>query len=290
MACDFKSKFKLIKFLRKGNVSEIFKCADRITGQQFACKLIKGLRNNRRFIKYELPNARLCDYRHIYKIHECFYDETNEETHIVTELGNGDVMDYIETYNLNIYEKINTIRQMTLALNYIQTKGIYHGDIKLENFIYRRHIRSDSIDIDYLTDNVKNEFTVKLIDFEFSRKYDKSLGDSNVFKGVRGSPSYIAPELLIQRKYNYLADNWSLGVCAYAVLTNTYPIHATNGIRNINKRRQYVKRTYNVNYNPNIWNELPVESRDFVKGLLENDPAQRRSISDCLTHDLLSTI
>ena len=126
--------------------------------------------------------------------------------------------------------------------------------------------------------------------FEFSRKYDKKHGTENILKGVRGSPSYIAPELLIQKNYNYLADNWSLGVCAYAVLTNTYPINATFGVRNNNQRLQYVKRIYNVNYHPNIWNELPRESQDFVKGLLENDPMRRRSISDCLTHDLFSTV
>jgi serine/threonine protein kinase len=290
MTCEFKSKFKLIKFLRKGTVSEIFKCADRITGQHFACKIIKGSRNNRRFLNYELPNASLCNYKHIYKIHDYFYDKTNEEAHIVTELGNGDMMDYIETYNLNIYEKINIIEQMTRAINYIQTKGIYHGDVKLENFIYRKNIRSDSIDIDYIPEYSKNDNTVKLIDFEFSRKYDKTLETENIFKGVRGSPSYIAPELLIQKKYNYLADNWSLGVCVYVILTNTFPINPTMGIRNINQRHRYVKQTYNVNYNPNIWNSLPVESHDFVKGLLENDPTKRRSITDCLKHDLLSTV
>jgi len=87
------------------------------------------------------------------------------------------------------------IKYILNAVNYFHSKFICHWDLKLENI---------------LLDNHKN---VKLIDFGFAT-YSKNKNNN-----FCGTPSYMAPELILKKEYcGNKADIWSCGVIFYVLL------------------------------------------------------------------------
>mmetsp|Transcript_4864 Transcript_4864/g.429 ORF Transcript_4864/g.429 Transcript_4864/m.429 type:complete len:94 (+) Transcript_4864:571-852(+) len=56
-------------------------------------------------------------------------------------------------------------------------------------------------------------YEVKIIDWGCSKKYS----DNPIMHDLVGTPYYIAPEV-INKKYDYKCDMWSLGVILFALL------------------------------------------------------------------------
>eukprot|EP00826_Nyctotherus_ovalis_P014098 TRINITY_DN13894_c0_g1_i3.p1 TRINITY_DN13894_c0_g1~~TRINITY_DN13894_c0_g1_i3.p1 ORF type:complete len:258 (+),score=43.85 TRINITY_DN13894_c0_g1_i3:110-883(+) len=97
-------------------------------------------------------------------------------------------------------------RQIVSGVSYCHKHSIAHRDIKLDNVLL-------------------NEYDgVKIIDFGFSTyTHDNKKG-----RGFCGTPSYMAPEIVLRRPYvDQLADVWALGVLLYALAAGTLPFRGT---------------------------------------------------------------
>lgn len=104
--------------------------------------------------------------------------------------------------------------------------------------------------------------------------------------GHRGKPSYMAPEMFLQRSYDALAaDVFSCGVCAYALAMGSYPWSSTRpnaclafmfaqrfGLTELLQRRRLATASKQ---------RVPIASRmtpsfhQLLVGLLKMDPARR---------------
>ena len=73
----------------------------------------------------------------------------------------------------------------------------------------------------FVSENEK-DFQLKLIDFGFAQKFDRSEGMSLVL----GSPLYMAPELVKRMKYDEKVDIWALGCITYLLLSGLTPFQA----------------------------------------------------------------
>mmetsp|Transcript_22866 Transcript_22866/g.3759 ORF Transcript_22866/g.3759 Transcript_22866/m.3759 type:complete len:119 (+) Transcript_22866:534-890(+) len=91
------------------------------------------------------------------------------------------------------------------AVLYCHKEQIVHRDLKPENVIFE----SD-----------ENDAPIKVIDFGFSIKQNKV----RKFKSVKGSPYYMAPEVL-KGNYDEKCDVWSCGVILYMMLSGTPPFN-----------------------------------------------------------------
>jgi serine/threonine protein kinase len=65
---------------------------------------------------------------------------------------------------------------------------------------------------------VKNG-VLKIGDFGFAKNEE----GQDLMSTIVGSPAYMAPQILVKRKYNYKCDIWSLGVLAFEMLTGNLP-------------------------------------------------------------------
>ena len=83
-------------------------------------------------------------------------------------------------------------------------KGIIYRDLKPENILFC----SDG----YL----------KLADFGLSRKFD----EGEVYTTICGTPSYLAPELLLKHGHNKTIDLWCLGTLMYEMLCGIPPFYS----------------------------------------------------------------
>ena len=100
-----------------------------------------------------------------------------------------------------------------------------------------------------------------------------------------GTPSYLAPEIVLKRAegYDQAVDSWSAGVIIYAMLTNSSPFeeHEEEPLqeRVLKRKVDYsILRKFNVS-------EIGI---DFISKLLIEDPKTRLSLKDALSHPWLS--
>lgn len=105
------------------------------------------------------------------------------------------------------------IDNMLHSLNNLYYRGIIHSDIKPGNI---------------LIDITGNKPIAYLADFGLSTQLPCDTTDRNVDMGIRGSPIYMAPEMLFHNSYfNEKIDIWALGVTMLTYLADsefTYPI------------------------------------------------------------------
>lgn len=124
---------------------------------------------------------------------------------LVTEYIDGiDLQSYLSNRGKLTAEEVGKfLTQMADALNHAHTNNIIHRDIKLSNVLF--------------TGEAQNPRFV-LVDFGISRMTE---GIQTV-KRVAGTYYYMAPEQLRGRPCEQ-SDLWSLGVCAYTLLTGIKP-------------------------------------------------------------------
>jgi serine/threonine protein kinase len=143
-------------------------------------------------------------------------------SHIVTIYDiqeEGDVayifMEYIEGSTLEkilLDEKppekehiLSLLRQTAAALDFAHSKGIIHRDIKPANIMVRR------------------DWTAKIADFGIAKMQSQSLTQTGL---VVGTPNYMSPEQIQGKSVDSKADQFSLGVIAYEVMTGEKPFVA----------------------------------------------------------------
>ena len=124
------------------------------------------------------------------------------------ELGEYDLQDYVDNYNLSSFWLLRLMLQMIYAVKYIHGLGIIHRDIKPNNFI----VFMNNLNVD------GNYGCVKLCDFGHSTIYNK-LNDNTKDVCVYTSR---APELLINGDYDYMIDIWSVGSTFLYMLTEDF--------------------------------------------------------------------
>jgi serine/threonine-protein kinase ULK/ATG1 len=110
-------------------------------------------------------------------------------------------------------------RHIAGALQAIHQRQIIHRDIKPQNILLS--FRSTSS-----TQSFKDA-TIKLADFGFARY----LSSSDMAATLCGSPLYMAPEILLGRRYDSKVDLWSTGTILYQCLTGEAPFKVSMIIR-----------------------------------------------------------
>ena len=102
---------------------------------------------------------------------------------------------------------IGLVSQVASAIDYAHSKGVIHRDIKPSNLIL------------YDGDQVK------VTDFGIAKLIDAEMTQSGT---LLGTPSYMSPEQAMGEKLDGRSDIFSLGVCAFEMLSGEQPFPGTN--------------------------------------------------------------
>jgi fused len=172
--------------------------------------------------------------------------ETQSEFILVTELGQGELFNIIEDdHSLEEAEIRRIAQQLVRALHYIHSNRITHRDMKPQNIL----MTSDGV--------------IKLCDFGFARHMSYK---TEVLTSLKGTPLYMAPEVVKEEPYNHTADLWSLGVILYELATGTPPFTAPNLITLVE----------HISKDPIVYPDIITgDFKGFLKGLLNKDPKRR---------------
>lgn len=133
------------------------------------------------------------------------YDSYNfDDGQIVLEeyIDGITVADVLESGKYTYSGAAKVISEVCDALSVIHSKGYVHRDIKPENVM------------------ITTDATIKLIDFNASRKYDISKSNDTVALGTIG---YASPEQLGLSQSDARTDIYALGVLLNVMLTGVHP-------------------------------------------------------------------
>lgn len=139
----------------------------------------------------------------------------------------GDLSTFIKK-RCKLSEKIcqKFLQQLALGLQFLRSHSLSHLDLKPQNLLLVTKPKLSlkiggrcSYSCTQRMVVVKYLNTVVVTDFGFAQ----FLNDDTQKNSIRGSPLYMAPEMLLNKTYDAKADLWSVGVIAYECLFGKAP-------------------------------------------------------------------
>ncbi|RCV20787.1 hypothetical protein SETIT_4G085900v2 [Setaria italica] len=248
--------YHVIDLVGEGSFGKVYKGRRKYTRQTVAMKFIlkhgktdKDIHN----LRQEIEILRKLKHENIIEMIDAF--ETPQEFCVVTEFAQGELFEVLEDDKCLPEEQVQAIaKQLVKALYYLHSNRIIHRDMKPQNIL----IGKGSI--------------VKLCDFGFARAMS---ANTVVLRSIKGTPLYMAPELVREQPYNHTADLWSLGVILYELFVGQPPFY-TNSVYAL--IRHIVKDP--VKYPDNMSSNF----KSFLKGLLNKVPQSRLTWPALLEH------
>ncbi|KAG0949005.1 hypothetical protein G6F57_001715 [Rhizopus arrhizus] len=160
-------------------------------------------------------------------------------------------------------------RQLLNGVDYLQSVGIAHRDIKLDNLV-----------LDHMG-------ILKMIDFGCSTVYKYPFETTmTMTKGIFGSNPYIAPEQYTQPTYDpRLSDIWSCAIVFICMTIRRFPWK-------IPRLSDPAFRSFasNSHQQLRLLQLLPREARPVIAGMLELNPSKRLNLQQVLSDPWVKSI
>lgn len=192
-----------LKVIGKGTFAKVILSKRNIDNKDFAIKTFdkksilasKSANRTRVGLINEINIMKSLNHPNVIKMYEVY--EGDYHIYLVLELlKGGELFDRIvKKGHYSEKDAAILISKLLWALEYIHERGIMHRDIKPENLILKD----------------ENEYEIKLADFGLAERVDKK---ELLFKRC-GTPGYVAPEVLEDKKYDTKVDVYSAGVILY---------------------------------------------------------------------------
>ena len=241
---DITKRYTEVKEIASGGMKIISRAYDQKTSRYVAMATVKESLGSESYGPF-LAEARLTAALHhpnIIKVHDIDY-QGDGSPYFTMDLKLGDSLHEIlnklqqgdEAYS-KIYTReslLNIFIKICDAVSYSHSQSVLHLDIKPENVQVGDH--GEVLLCDWglarqLGD--KTNDTLELLSMDFLR------GETLVGK-VRGTPGFIAPELLEDKsKRGYRSDIYALGAVLYSILTLKEPIDASDVIEILRKTKE----------------------------------------------------
>ncbi|KAG0203271.1 hypothetical protein BGX28_004412 [Mortierella sp. GBA30] len=263
-ALSFDSQYERGPLLGSGNFATVFKATHRKTGVVYAVKVVskKGGFSAKVESSLEREIGILMSINHENLLRICEVFNEADYYYVVTELApDGELFDQIiDKQKFTEVETRHIFKQVLAGVGYLHDRGVVHRDLKPENILVMD----------------KEKMTVKISDFGLA----KMIGEQKFFNTICGTPSYVAPEVILSTEYDKSVDMWSLGVVLYICLCGFPPF--SDDLAPPKLRTQVLKSMYS--FPSPYWDEISDEAVDFVQGLLSQDTRERLSVEEALEH------
>ncbi|XP_031847620.2 STKc_STK36 domain-containing protein fused isoform X1 [Nomia melanderi] len=233
----------------EGSFGQVFKAKRYFDGETVAIKAVQkhGRTDDElKSLRHEWEIQRELQHPNIVPIFGCY--ESKNEIWVETEYVPKDLHKVLKTSKngrLSV-EKTQAITcDLVSALYYLHSKGILHRDIKPQNVL------------------IKPNGQAMLCDFGFARSMKTG---TRVLTSIKGTPLYMAPELIEEQPYDHNVDLWSLGCIVFEIVTGAPPFN-TNSILHLIRLIRDVQIKW-----PDFLSDI---CKSFLQRLLQKDPSRR---------------
>lgn len=161
-------------------------------------------------------------------------------------------------------------RQILQGLKYLHEHEIVHRDIKGANIL------------------VSTSGVIKLADFGHSRVLEKSDASmslrSQQNKSIRGTPMWMAPEVIQTSQHGKWSDVWSVGCVVVEMLSGSYPYPQL-------KNEDAMKVMWQIGHSdirPTIPDSISEAGRKFLDRVFQRDHTKRATVDELLAMEFIT--
>ncbi|GBP12113.1 hypothetical protein EVAR_5936_1 [Eumeta japonica] len=257
-------KYSVGRIIGDGNFAVVRICKDRTTGKEYALKIIDKAKckGKEHYVEAEVRVMRqLCHPRIVSLIEE---QDSPEWLFLVMELvSGGDLFDSIAAASkFSEPEARLFIGHLVSAIAYLHTLSIVHRDIKPENLLVE--LGPDG--------SIRG---LKLADFGLAVEVTENL------YAVCGTPTYVAPEILLETGYGLKIDVWAAGVILYILLCGFPPFSSPDGDQ---EKLFDAILSARLEFPAPHWERVSAGAIDLIASMLRPQPELRFAAEDVLDH------
>ncbi|XP_046753439.1 obscurin isoform X7 [Diprion similis] len=248
--------------LGRGTQGVTYHAVERLTGRNYAAKVMHGRDELRPFMYNEMDIMNNLNHRKLIRLHDGY--ETDRTLTLITELAaGGELVDNLVRQPYYTEGDIaGYIRQILWGLDYMHSNNYAHLGLTLGDLLIS-HPGGDDL---------------KIGDFGLSRR----ITYGKLMTLAYGMPEYVAPEVANNEGVSYGADMWSLGIITYILLSGISPFRGVNDRETLTKikegRWEFDDR----------WSHISEDGRDFIRKLLVYQSDGRMDVSTALRHPWLN--
>ncbi|CAD8062352.1 unnamed protein product [Paramecium sonneborni] len=244
--------------LGRGSYGQVKLVKDRQNGQLYAMKIL----NKKRIFEYwstenlkrEIKIQRRLAHPHIVRLYHYFEDKEN--VYLILELAeNGSLFLYIRRRKrLPEKEAFVYFFQTCLGIEYLHKKNILHRDLKPENLL------------------LDKQGNIKVCDFGWSAEANQQTKRTTFC----GTLDYMAPEMLLNKPYDFKLDIWCLGILLYELIHGFAPFKGKTN----QEKGQNIINLQTIEFN----SSCSFEVKDLISNILKTNPEDRLSLIQIFEH------
>lgn len=271
---DF-TRFKKGDLIGEGAYSKVFQCFNLDTGALYAVKHIELAGTQEQIsrevynLQQEIRTLQTLSHKNIVQYLHTDIDENHSGVDIMMELApGGSVRNLLNKFG-KFEERVTSLylTQIIEGLAYLHSQGVIHRDIKSANIL------------------VGQNGIIKLSDFGASKRLNiaKINPQEEICNSLKGSPYWMAPEIVRRTGHTYSADIWSVGCVAIEMLTGQAPWST------ISRSATEVLRLIEQGKKPEIPNGISEMCQKFIESCLQTEPIDRPTAKMLLNHPFLTS-
>ena len=246
--------FEILKLIGKGTFGQVFQVRKRDTKRIYAMKVLsKKVIVQKKEIQHTIGErnilVRTATTESPFIVGLKFSFQTAQDLYLVTDyMSGGELFWHLQKEGRFIEERAKFyIAELILALRHLHQHDIVYRDLKPENILLDANGH------------------IALCDFGLSKA---NLAKNDTTNTFCGTTEYLAPEVLLDEQgYTKMVDFWSLGVLVFEMCCGWSPFYAED------TQQMYKNIAFGKVRFPR--DALSQEGRNFVKGLLNRNPAHR---------------
>jgi serine/threonine-protein kinase len=254
---EIAGRYRIDRRLGAGGMSTVFLAQDTVLERPVAVKLLaEHLADDEAFVERfqrEALSAARLQHPNIVQVFDYGLDASSHRHFIVMEFVDGpSCADLLrDRKRLDIDEAVRIVRDACHGLDYAHRAGVIHRDVKPGNLL----VAADS-------------GTTKLADFGIAKAAEQTR--ITQVGSVLGTAAYLSPEQAHGDEAGPHSDTYSLGVCAYQLLTGRLP-HEYGSLTELALKQ----RDEPIEPISDLRPEVPVALDLAIRVSLERDPGDR---------------
>lgn len=293
MSIYFDTEYELKKVLGCGTFGVVMQCAHKQTGRVSAVKMVHNIAGNQEEVEREKlaleQLERAGGHACIVGYERSYYH--NDFHYVVLEyLPGTSLHSFVKNHRgLDTTLSLHLVSQLASALHFMHQENIVHRDLKPENIMALvNHDRNGHMV--HANENNTEQVTLKIIDFGSAGRPSSPFesGEKVHPTTLSGTRCYWPPEVLQNHFMTTAMDMWALGCILYILISGRHPFD----LMGCSTEDEVLQRAIlePVAFSLPVWHDVPAETKELIRGLLEKDPDHRLSAKQVLQHPAIAGV